>query len=327
MANNLDLVALGECLVEMSELDRGDCAGLYKSGFSGDVLNTLFYAARLGMKTGLVSSIGTDHFTRDLVSLLQREEIDLEIVPVLQDRTNGLYITKSTGDLNTDGAMRQFSFWRNNSAARETFVRRPLVEIREYVLRAKYLHFSAIAVAILKEREKLFELLASISSAVTVSFDTNVRPALWDSLDELKELLPQLAKFTRILFVTDTDDRALFGGRAFTDAIDSYLSMGFQLVIYRRGALGCEVATGAGIFHSSAVEGVQVVDPTGAGDAFNAGFLYSQQSGSSLEESARMGNAVAACVLGTYGGINPAFSKSYARARFAQLTAQEKIRG
>lgn len=248
MANNLDCVALGECLVEMSELDKGECAGLYRSGFAGDVLNTLFYAARLGMKTGLVSSIGTDHFTRDLVSLLQREEIDLEIVPVLKERPNGLYITKSTGDVEIDGAMRQFSFWRNNSAARETFVRRPLAEIREYVMRAQYFHFSAIAVAILKDREKLFELLASISSAVTVSFDTNVRTALWDSLDELKELLPLLARFTRILFVTDTDDRALFGARASTTRSTATLRWVFHLWCIAVVRLGAKLQRGSRCF-------------------------------------------------------------------------------
>jgi 2-dehydro-3-deoxygluconokinase len=303
----------------MSELDVGGCAGLYKSGFAGDVLNTLFYTSRLGMKTGLISSIGTDHFTRDIVSLLQREEIDLEIVPVLKERPNGLYITKLTGDVGVEGALRQFSFWRNNSAARETFVRRPLPAIREYSLRATYFHLSAIAVAILKERERLLELLASIASAVTVSFDTNVRPSLWDSLEELKELLPLLARFTQILFVTDTDDRALFGARAFTEAIDTYLAMGFPLVVYRRGALGCEVATRDIMFHSPAVEGLHVVDSTGAGDAFNAGFLYAQKNAFSIEDSARMGNAVAACVLESYGGVNPDFTKQLAQAYFEHL--------
>ena len=63
MEKNVDLVGLGECLIEMSEAAEG----LFQLGYAGDVLNTLFYASRLGLKTGLLSAIGTDHFTRDLV--------------------------------------------------------------------------------------------------------------------------------------------------------------------------------------------------------------------------------------------------------------------
>src|ERR1700676_2698435 len=112
MEKQLDLAGIGECLVEFSHV--GD--GTYQLGYSGDVLNALAAAGRLGLTTGLITAIGDDPFTAGLREILNVENIDLSHAPVLEGKPNGIYFIY----LDEEGAP-SFHFVRKNSAARETF--------------------------------------------------------------------------------------------------------------------------------------------------------------------------------------------------------------
>ncbi|MBC8145681.1 MAG: hypothetical protein H7X80_08845, partial [bacterium] len=82
-----DLVSLGECLVEMSR--RPD--GTYQPSIAGDAYNTLFYASRLGLRSGLITAVGDDLFTPMIVERIVDEGIDLSHVQRLGGRRNGIY--------------------------------------------------------------------------------------------------------------------------------------------------------------------------------------------------------------------------------------------
>src|SRR5438552_3424220 len=111
MEKTLDLVGIGECLVEFSS--AGD--NLYQVGFSGDVLNALGAAGHLGLSTGLISALGDDPFTMDLVEILRSENIDLQYSPIFEGRPNGVYFIHLS-----DAAHPVFHFLRKDSAATET---------------------------------------------------------------------------------------------------------------------------------------------------------------------------------------------------------------
>src|SRR5437868_3407741 len=92
MITTRDLIGLGECLVEFSMVDNG----LYQLGYSGDVLNVLSAAGRLGLRTGLISAVGDDPFTEGLVEVLASESIDLTHCPALPGKANGVYFIHPT---------------------------------------------------------------------------------------------------------------------------------------------------------------------------------------------------------------------------------------
>ncbi len=310
MPKTFDLVALGECLVELSEA----ADGLYRIGYAGDVLNTLFYASRLGMKCGLISQIGTDLFTDGLTRLLDAESIDRASAPLLANRPNGLYAIK------TDAAGHPaYNFWRSESAARETLHQTPHGLLEETALSSKHLHISAIALAVMKGSERLVDLARSLGGKTTVSFDTNVRVALWKDLGELRICIQAFGSATNFLFVTDSDDEALYGLRSPNSAIAAYCQMGYSTILYRRGAEGCVLYQDGNATNMPARR-VDVVDTTGAGDAFNAGFLRAYLAGEALTECARQANAVASCALGVRGGLNFSFDRAMAEEAISELT-------
>jgi 2-dehydro-3-deoxygluconokinase len=296
MNTNLDIIGIGECLVEFSAL--GD--GLYQLGHSGDVLNALAAARRLGMRTGLISALGDDPFLKGLTNVLQDEEIDLSYSPVLEGKANGVYFIHPD---EADGE--QFHFLRKDSAATFAFQAQPLDELVEYVRGSRALLFSSIPLATMKEREKMITLLREAHGHVKVCYDLNVRPSLWQSLDELRELLPAIAPYVDVLSLTTQDDDHLYGYREAVAAADHYCNLGFREVVYRRGADATVVGLRDGtstIFEVPVPRVHNVVDSTGAGDAFNAGYIAALLRGHPPYECTAMGNATASCTLEVRGG-------------------------
>jgi 2-dehydro-3-deoxygluconokinase len=293
MEKRLDLVGIGECLVEFSA--AGD--GLYQLGYSGDVLNALACAHRLGLTTGLITAVGDDAFLPGLREVLLDEHIDLSHAPVLEGKSNGVYFI----DLD-EHQVPSYHFLRKDSAATETFRSQPLEELIGYAREARALLFSSIPLAVMKDREKLFDLLTAIKGETHICYDLNVRRVLWPDPTELIAMMRTLAPIVDVIFVTNDDDRFLFGERSPEQALIEYQKCGFQRVIFRRGAEKTLVADDGESFAVPVPRATHIIDTTGAGDAFNAGFIAAMLRRHPSYECAAMGNAAAACSIESRGG-------------------------
>ncbi len=293
MEKKLDLIGIGECLVEFSDIGSGQ----YQIGYSGDVLNALASAGRLGLSTGLISAIGDDPFTPGLRYILETERIDLTHAPILEGKPNGLYF------LSIDAmSLPTFHFLRKNSAAREMFNCQPLSSLIEYVRSARALLFSSIPLAVIKDRDKLFELLRAVKGETILAFDLNIRRVLWNDLNELVVLLDQLAPLIDVLLITNEDDTILFGPRHGAEAIADYTRRGFPQVVLRRGGLPTLVSMDGKHFEVPVPHVPNIIDTTGAGDAFDAGYIAAMLRNHPSYECAAMGNATAAVSLESRGG-------------------------
>ncbi len=292
VAHRFDLVSLGECLVEL----RREAPGQYSQSFAGDVFNTLYYASRLGLRTGFISQFGSDHFTEGLIELCKQEGIDTSICKTHHFLPNGIYMIRTD-----DAGQPSFSFWRRGSAATRTLSNTSLAVLSDYILSSKTFLFSAIGLAVFIDTEKLFMLLNTIKGKVQIYFDMNVRPSLWDDVADLRQYVERLAEYVDVLFVSSTDDMHVFGERTASEAIGWYRSAGYRAVVYRDGANPTRGWTAeAGLVEVPAIQNVTVVDATGAGDAFNAGFIFASEK--SFAEAIRVGNICGALAVGERGG-------------------------
>ena len=303
---SIDLVGIGECLAEFSHIGEGN----YQLGYSGDVLNALAAAGRLGLTTGLITAMGDDPFQMGLQEILEEEHIDLSHAPVLSGKPNGVYFVY----VNESGGP-SFHFLRKDSAAREAFVCQPLTDLIAYALSARSLLFSSIPLAVMKEREKIFELLAAIKGKTIIAFDLNVRRVLWSDLQDLILMFSLLAPLVDVLFVTDEDDAILFGVRSMKDAMDYYKQHGFNQIVIRRGGASTLAFADGESFQVPVPRVASIVDTTGAGDVFNAGYIAAMLRGHLPYECAAMGNATAAVSVDTRGG----------RARGVTIDRVEKL--
>ncbi|MDE2620735.1 MAG: sugar kinase [Sphingomonadales bacterium] len=280
----------------MLELSGGE--GRWRLGHGGDTLNTAIHLARAGVPTAYLTALGTDPFSAQLRAAWAGEGLDTSLVLTHPTRGAGLYA------ITTDPAgERSFTYWRGDSAARALFDCPGIDEACAFARDADLLAFSLISLAILPDegRGKLLALAAAVRAAGgRVAFDGNYRPQLWASPDE--------AGFwrNRAIAVADIglptlEDETMLGAPADPQAVrQHWQGLGCSETVVKLGAGGCLLPDGT-IVSPAAV--LQPVDTSGAGDAFNAGYLAARLRGKAPDEAARAGHALAGWTIMRPGAV------------------------
>ena len=114
------------------------------------------------------------------------------------------------------------------------------------------------------------------------------------------EFLELLTGDLELLFANEEEAMMLFGAATFDAAVDAVAETGV-LAVLTRGARGSVVVTATGPVEVPPAPVDRVVDTTGAGDLFAAGFLYGITNGLAPEEAARLGGVCAAEVISHVG--------------------------
>jgi sugar/nucleoside kinase (ribokinase family) len=132
------------------------------------------------------------------------------------------------------------------------------------------------------------------------------------SLAELAELLP----LVDLLIANEHELAVATGAAALEGQLAAVAAAGAGTVVVKRGAAGVRLCN-AGSHMDAPAFPVVAVQTVGAGDAFNAGLLAALAEGRSLEEAARFGNAVAACIVRAPAGIMAAPDRAAVEAMVA----------
>ena len=167
------IVSIGECMLELSGKGGED----WRMGFAGDTLNTL-WALRALTETKrtatYISAFGDDPFSRDQIAYFKANGIGIGESPVIPGARPGLYAITLTG------AERSFTYWRNNSAARQ--LASDSARLAKSLENQTLVYFSGITLAILDPaaRKVLIDAVSTARKAGSlVAFDANYRPRLW----------------------------------------------------------------------------------------------------------------------------------------------------
>lgn len=300
MTTRRSFLAIGESMVEMAPAE----GGLYRLGYAGDTFNCAWYARRLLPETWEVSyatGVGRDAISDEMVAFFAREGIGTDAVLRHPERTVGLYlIALREGE-------RSFSYWRGQSAAR-TLADDP--DWLDTALTGRdIVHFSGITLAILAPaaRETLCAALARARArGAHVAFDTNLRPGLWASADEMRAGLMLGASVADTVLPSFDEESGLFGDAAPEATIARYRAAGAGTVAVKNGAASCHVwsAQDGSLIHDPAPVD-RVVDSTAAGDSFAAAFLAARATGADLAEATAQAAALAGRVIGNRGALAP----------------------
>lgn len=254
--------AFGEPMAEFSSVGK-DRYGL---SFSGDAVNVATSVARLGLKPCVISAAGDDHFGRALLEFMESQGISLSGMVTVKGGFTGLYFIS----LGKNGA-HEFTYYRKGSVASAMRINRKQIEA---IGASSIFHFSGIAQAISNESKKAVSLAldAAVRAGCFISYDVNFRPALWTKKDAAKALESVACK-TDVMFISSEDYGMMYGKSSVSAAIDHLREMGAANIIYKSGENG-SIADfqGRRRIRQKAFR-VNAVDATGAGDAFDAGFL------------------------------------------------------
>ncbi|WP_349024584.1 sugar kinase [Sphingorhabdus sp.] len=284
------IVLIGEAMLELSRKQVGG----WNMGYGGDTLNTAVHLARAGHNVAYLTAMGTDPFSDDLVEEECRGEgLDTSLILRHPTRGPGLYAitTDETGE-------RSFTYWRDSSAAREMFALPGIKAALEAAEQADLIAYSLITLAILplEAREQLFDLCRRVRArGGRVAFDGNYRPRLWASAEEARAARDQAIACADIGLPT-LEDEHLLSGETSADAVaDHWRALGCAETIVKLGAEGARLPDGTTL---PPPEVLQPVDTSGAGDAFNGGYLASRMNGASVEDAVMAGHRLAGwCVV------------------------------
>lgn len=263
-----------EKLVESAVLTIGSSSAIFACG-----------AARLGLKVAFIGRVGRDEFGRFMRQGLEERGIDTRGLAEDPDAGSGLSVILSTGG---DRAILTYP---------GTIPRLLFSDVNEAILAsARHLHLGSyfIQQALRPDVPALFDL--AHRQGLTVSLDTNYDPAEeWDgglveALRRVDVFLPNAAECCAIARLCNLQEAARSLARL------------AKLVAVKLGEQGAMLVTGERAIHTPSLP-VQVVDTVGAGDSFDAGFIYGYLSGWELERALRLAAVCGALSARAAGGV------------------------
>ncbi len=308
-----DVVALGELLIDFTQnglSEQGN--GLFEANPGGAPCNVLAMLTKLGKKTAFIGKVGDDFFGRMLAETIR--EVGIDDSNLVYDHkihtTLALVHTFADGD-------RDFSFYRNPGA--DMMLSRQEVDM-ELVADTRMFHFGTLSMTHegIREATKAAVLEARKRGAL-VSFDPNLRPPLWESLEDAKEQVRWGLGHCDILKISDNEIQWLTGEESYTEGVKKIRrEFSIPLILVSMGRDGSrayyqknETENGTGII----VEGKpfiqeNTIETTGAGDTFCACVLsyvldhgLENLSVEGLKEMLTFANAAASLITTRKGAL------------------------
>ena len=306
MDKKFDVVALGELLIDFTQNGMSAQGNpLFEANPGGAPCNVLAMLKKLGKSTAFIGKVGDDMFGRSLRDIVA--SIDIDTTSLLFDKdvntTLAFVQTFENGD-------RDFSFYRNPGAD----MMLTTDEIPEDLIKgAKIFHFGTLSMTHDAVREATKKAVAiAKENGCLISFDPNLRPPLWSSLDAAREQIEWGLAQCDILKIADNEIEFLSGSADFDEGA-AYLKKNYpqiRLFNITAGADGSYAYYGDKSVFVPAFKLGGTIETTGAGDTFCASVLgFALEHGlddlteGNLTDMLRFANAAAYIVTTKKGAI------------------------
>ncbi len=265
----VDVTAIGELLIDFTE--HGISAKgnpLYEANPGGAPCNVLAMLAKLGCRTAFIGKVGKDFFGEQLKRTVREVGIQTDFLYMDEKvhTTLAMVHTFADGD-------RDFSFYRNPGAD----MMLTQEEVPEERLRnTKILHFGTLSMTHEGVRSATKKAVETARAAgAMISFDPNLRPPLWESLDIAREQVLYGLSQCDILKISDNEIQWLTGEEDFTRGVDWILSCyPIPLILVSMGKLGSRAYCGGKMVEAAPFLREDTIETTGAGDTFCGCVLY-----------------------------------------------------
>lgn len=302
---HFDVTALGELLIDFTESGSSAQGNpLLEANPGGAPCNVLAILAKLGYRTAFIGKVGKDRFGRQLKATLDEAGIasDALLFDPEVHTTLAFVQTFADGD-------RDFSFYRNPGADMmldEGEV--PTDRIRD----SRIFHFGTLSMTHEGvRRATLKALLAAKEAGALISFDPNLRPPLWDTLDNAKEQVKCGLSYCDILKISDNEIQWLTGEEDFTAGVDKIRAdYDIPLILVSMGPDGSRAYYKGIMAEAAPFRTKDTIETTGAGDTFTGCVLryvldhgLDDLTAADLKEMLTFANAAASIITTRKGAL------------------------
>lgn len=263
-----DVTALGEMLIDFTlngQSDQGN--NMFEACPGGAPCNVLAMLNKLGKKTAFIGKVGEDQFGRLLRDTIK--ELGIETKGLILDQK--IHTTLAFVHTFPDGD-REFSFYRKPGA--DMMLEESEVDY-DLIRQSKVFHFGTLSMTDEPVREATKKALKVAKEAgCLITFDPNLRPPLWDSLDKAKEMMEYGFQYCDMLKISDNEIQFVTGEEDYDKGIrilqEKYR---IPLIFLTMGKDGSRA-----YYKDLRVERkgftVKAIETTGAGDTFCGCSIY-----------------------------------------------------
>lgn len=304
MEKQFDVIAMGELLIDFTmngESEQGN--NMFEACPGGAPCNVLAMLNKLGKKTAFLGKVGQDQFGVLLKNTLDEAGIDTSNLKMDADVNTTLAFVHTFPD-----GDREFSFYRNPGAD----MKLTAGEVdAEFLKKARLFHFGTLSMTHDGVREATKKTLdIAKENGLLISFDPNLRPPLWSSLELAKEQMEYGFQFCDILKISDNEIQFVSGKEDYDEGIQ-YLQEKYHipLILLTLGKDGSR-AYYKGMRVERGGFTMNTIETTGAGDTFCGSSLnYVLEHGiedlteEQLGEMMTFANAAAALITTRKGAI------------------------
>jgi sugar/nucleoside kinase (ribokinase family) len=288
-----DIATVGEVLVDMisTEYTDGFDCDTYRRFFDGSPANIAMNVKKLGINSTIICCAGSDEMGDFLISKMKMQGLDTSNVKRAYSSTSMVLLNKSQSS--------PIPIFYRGADYRIVFDE----SIGDVIRTSKIVHFSTWPISREPSRsaiEKIIEVAKQ--SGTIIGFDPNYHPALWEKGYDGVSYIKGIIKDVDIIKPSEDDAKRLFGEESIDEYIARFLDLGAKLVIMTLGKDGLVASDGKTTIRMDSVAD-NVVDTTGAGDAFWSGFYAAIVKGYDVKDAIRLGNASSAYKLRYTGAV------------------------
>ena len=302
----IDVTALGELLIDFTENGTSPQGNpLFEANPGGAPCNVLALLAKLGHKTAFIGKVGKDFFGTQLKDAIQEVGICADYLCMDDEvhTTLALVHTFPDGD-------RDFSFYRNPGA--DMMLTEEEVP-EDLITGSKIFHFGTLSMThegVRTATKKALDMAKE--NHIIISFDPNLRPPLWNSLDEAKEQVLYGLGYCDVLKISDNEIEWLTGIKDYTDGV-TWIKEHFpeiKLILVSMGRDGSRAYYEDMIVEAAACINEKTIETTGAGDTFCGCVLHyilehnlEGMTEENLKEMLRFANSAASLITTKKGAL------------------------
>ena len=300
-----DVTALGELLIDFTQNGKSEQGNsLFEANPGGAPCNVLSIVSKLGHETAFIGKVGNDFFGKELKSVLEEVGIDTSYLYMDDEvhTTLALVHTFADGD-------RDFSFYRNPGA--DMMLTEEEVP-EDLIKNSNVFHFGTLSMThegVRAATKKALDIAKK--SGCIISFDPNLRPPLWDSLEIAREQVLYGLQFCDVLKISDNEIQWLTGEEDYTDGVNWILErFEVPLILVSMGKEGSRAYYKGSMVEVAPFLQKNTIETTGAGDTFGGCVLhYILEHGlenlteDCLREMLKFANAAAALITTRKGAL------------------------